>query len=761
MQATPGTGRLRSPRAPSAASAFAVGFAVGLALTLSACHRGPPRPVAPAIEASSARIVAEGDSAAVRRALVRSITRFQDVWRAGWKIGEVARHGALAFHFVQPDLEAGYYSPDVRRYLAIYCNAGWLGLLAQQGPPAANLATEGLPTHPGRMSVAELDAFRARAQSPAQLRTQGMGRVRGDRDRGTICPLWTPAEDDLPLDEADNPDLALIVAMRPRLRRERDSLLDRLGVAAARFPADGWITGQRVRFHLDQQEPAKALAAADLCAAQAAWCQSLRGVALERLARFDEAELAFRGAQRSALGGNDRGESALGGNAGGNALSENALACGDAFVLRIVDDRTRRSLSELDCRARLASLDTLWWLADPLWSDAGNDRFVAHHSRHTWTILRAAVERDERFSWREASGGDAMREVIVRYGWPTHTYWGGRFLDDTISLNREAARRIPDPPYPALEYSPDRMTFIPSWDVFSRPFDAAAAAWTIGRPAESSLDAWWPDEHMRRLPAVRPMPDGQLALLRRDSGMLVALAIDAPAPDQAADADQAAVATMVAGFGPGNTRVIERAPVENGATLRISGHAPWQAFVLSVELESRVPHEPTRRMRAGVRPPQALISSEVALSDPLLLHSRGTDERGALSPVEALALMRGSLDVQRSAPVGLYWETYGLAMSDTVDIAVEIVRDERASLLRRAGAVLGLTDGLRDSVAVRWREPSAERNVTIVPGGTSTIARAVELDLRNVAPGDYLLRVEVRGPGGRTARNERRFRIID
>ncbi len=712
-----------------------------LALTLGACHRGPPRPAPPAIEASSARIVAEGDSVAVRRALARSITRFQDVWRSAWKLSEVSRHGALAFHFVQPDLEAGYYSPDVRRYLAIYCNAGWQGLLAR-GTPAANPATAGLPTPPGRMSIAQLDAFRARAQSPAQLRGQAMGRVRGERDRGTVCPMWTPSEDDLPLDEANNPDLALIVAMRPRLKRERDSLIERLDVAAARFPADGWITGQRVRFHLDQQEPAKALTAADRCAGQTAWCQSLRGAALERLARFGEAELAFRGAQRS-------------------ALDANALDCGDGFVLRIVDDRTRRSLSELDCRARLAALDTLWWLADPLWSDAGNDRYVAHHARQTWTNLRAGVERDERFSWRESSGGDAMREVIVRYGWPSHVYWGGRFLDDSISLNREAVRRIPDPPYPALEYSPDRMTFIPAWDVLSRPFDAEASAWSIERPHGISLDAWWPDEHALRFPKVRAMPSGQQAVLRRDTSVLIALAIDDPAPDQAPDAIEAPVAALVAGFGPGNTRVIERAPVPPGATLRVAAHVPLQPFVVSVELESRVSHEPARRMRTGVRPPPPLEAGDVALSDAILLHGRAPDSTSAMTLTEALALMRGSLEVKRSTPVGLFWETYAFALADTVDIAVEIVRDDRAGLLRRAGAALGLAGGLRDSVSVRWREPAAERNITVVPGRVTTVARAVELDLRNVEPGAYLMRVSVSEPGGRSARSERQFRIID
>ncbi len=726
----------RPARVTRGASRLLAVLLIGLAV--AGCRRGLPKPAPAAIEASGARIVATADSATVRKALVRAITRFQNAWRDAWKLSEVGRHGPLAFHFLRADLDDGYFSPEVRRYQAIYCYAGWQGALAA-GPRAAMPLTGDVRDRPDMMSIADLDAFRARAQSLDRLRGKFINRIRGERDTGTICPIWLPEGDDLPLDEGTNLDLALRVAYRPRLRRERDSLLDRLSVAGDRFPGDQWIAGQRVRFHLDQQQPARALAVADRCDADQSWCESLRGVALERLGRTSEAERAFAIALQSR-----------------EVPADEATTCGDPYVLSLLDDAGRQRLAALPCTRRSAALDTMWWLADPLWSDAGNDRFVAHHSRDMMTRLRAAVDRDERHSWRNESGGQALRETIVRYGWPSHVYWGGRFLDDSVSINREAVRKLPDPPYPALEYSAfDRMTFIPAGDVLSQPFSSDPSSWTLSRSLNDALDDWTPTEHMSRAIPVRPMPAGQVVRLQRDSMVLLGFAVDSATPDHAPDPLSSPFAALVAGFSPNDTRIVTREAVPIDSTLRLTGTVPPLPFVLSVEVESRVPHEPIRRMRRGVQAPEHVRTGDVVLSDLALVRARALDTRSVLTASDAMSRLLGSLTLQSGEPLALYWETYGLPVGDTLDVSVEIVRNESAGVLRRVGAALGLADDLRDSVSVRWREPDAGRGVLQVQNTVPTVARTVILDLRNVAEGSYALRVQIRHIDGRTARSER------
>lgn len=724
------------------ARVFALLAAVVGATAVAGCRRGTPKPAPAAIEASGARIVATGDSAAVRKALVRAITRFQDAWRDAWKSSEVSRHGPLAFQFLRADLDDGYFSPDVRRYQAIYCYSGWQGALAA-GPRAAQPLTGDDRSRPNMMSIADLDAFRARAQSLDRLRGNFINRIRGERDNGTICPIWLPAGDDLPLDEATNLDLALRVGYRPRLQRERDSLLARLSVAGERFPRDRWIAGQRVRFHLDQQQPARALAVADRCESDQAWCESLRGVALERLGRFAEAERAFVRALAAQV------------------VPAGDPTCGDPFVLSLLDDDGRRHLAALACSARSAALDTMWWLADPLWTDAGNDRFVAHHSRFTWTLLRAAVDRDERHSWRFESGGDALRETIVRYGWPSHTYWGGRFLDDSVSINREAVRKLPDPPYPALEYSAsNRMTFVPAGSVLSRPFHSDPSSWAMSRGENQTIDNWTPTEHMSRGVPVRLMPAGQVVRLLRDTTVLLGVAVDSATPDHAPDPESSPFAALVAGYSPTDTRIITREPIPIDSTLRLTGNVRRSPFVLSVEVESRVPHEPIRRMRTGVQVPETPRPGTVVLSDLALVNARSLDAQSVLTADDALSRLLGTLTLRSSDPLALYWETYGLALGDTLDVSVEIVRNESAGRVRRLGAALGLVGERRDSVSVRWREPDAGRGVLSIGNDVPTVARTVVLDLRNVEAGSYVLRVQIRHVDGRTARSERVVQLV-
>ena len=78
------------------------------------------------------------------------------------------------------------------------------------------------------------------------------------------------------------------------------------------------------------------------------------------------------------------------------------------------------------------------------------------------------------------------------------------------------------------------------------------------------------------------------------------------------------------------------------------------------------------RTRFGVTPPaplSALKPGETAISDPVLIAT--TDVRTA--PTRRSAQMLGSTACA-AQKVGVYWETYGYAPGDSVDVAVIITR---------------------------------------------------------------------------------------
>ena len=75
----------------------------------------------------------------------------------------------------------------------------------------------------------------------------------------------------------------------------REELLDTLAHAARQLPVDGWIAGQRVHYLVEAGRAHDALAVARACTApEPGWCEALRGLALHRLERFEDAERAYR-----------------------------------------------------------------------------------------------------------------------------------------------------------------------------------------------------------------------------------------------------------------------------------------------------------------------------------------------------------------------------------------------------------------------------------------------------------------------------------
>ena len=145
----------------------------------------------------------------------------------------------------------------------------------------ANLTVAAAPADPraaGQQAQADFERFR-RMHLP---------RYRGRVPAGRSCPepvglnwcYWYDETNSMP------PEPDTIARMRDRLLRTLDSL-------GTREPGDNWISGQRVRYEVEANRPAQALAVARACRTVGWWCDALAGLSLHEMGRYAEAETTF------------------------------------------------------------------------------------------------------------------------------------------------------------------------------------------------------------------------------------------------------------------------------------------------------------------------------------------------------------------------------------------------------------------------------------------------------------------------------------
>ncbi len=704
------------------------------------------------------------DSIDLRKDLNKRISRFHKTWRDAWTQSLIDR-GQVNINLTQTQNDYNFrnFTPEVRRYQALLCYTGWLGE-ADMANAEARLYGSNFtaPTNPrDRVSIVDRQvAASAAASAPTgedspsvsastiganSLSLENPRRVRGDRNKGQVCPMWVPEEIGIPMDEGERLDLALPIGIRPIVRRARDTVITRLTQAAQRYPNDGWVSGQLVRFLIDNADYDRALSAARACASDDAWCAALEGLVYEQSWQMLDAERAFRRsveAERRMAG----------------------VPCADTTVMVLLPAGPRREARRLPCEVQAELSERVWWMSDPLWSVPGNERFVAHYARRTHLALRSAFDEDERYVWRAIAAGEALQETIIRYGWPTHTYWAGYQMDSAINIGRESVMMQAEPPYTSKEYAPDRVTLLPDYRAINNPFEAKATDWPFVRPDTTPLDDWWPSEHVAFPRRIATLPEGQMLMLRRDTSVLFGIAIDDPVHQLDARVDTPIEVAVVASTSPVDIQTIAQTTLPPGVSLRANGYLKPAPSVVSVEVPGRVATEIDHRSRFGIAPPPSLsemLPNEVGVSDPafVLLPSRGAEAPLDLETV--LKQMVGSLSFTRQAPVALYWESYGFAPGDTVDVEIRIARRDENSLLRSLGAALGVADGRRDSISIKWREPDPGRAAAVVATNVPTVARTLAIDLRNLAAGTYAFIIEMARPDGTRARGERRIEILE
>jgi hypothetical protein len=483
----------------------------------------------------------------------------------------------------------------------------------------------------------------------------------------------------------------------PRIRQARARLLAALDGAAATIPGDEWIVGQRVRYLLEDGQPLLAERVVAECRAVAWWCEALGGLVRHARGDFVGADSAFAAALANMPDDERCRWSDI------SALLEGELA-----------DRYHR----LDCAGRAALEARWWWLAQPLYSLAGNDRRTEHFARRVMVRIQQGRRTPFGLFWE-----DDLRDVLLRYGWPT---WWTR-----------------DPPAsPLVESEP----FVTGHGA-SPAFHFAPAARALDDPGKARPDDWridLPNARERYAPRYATAfgsLDHQAAVFRRDDSCLVVAAYDLSNDTLFADRPVSTALALAA-----DDRIVALAR-DSGLAARaraLAATAPCGPLVVS--LEAMAPRDRhVARARYGMTP-LARVPGQPAISD-LLLFDPPDSLPTTLDAVVPHA--HGSTRVPPDHRLGVFWELYGVdPASGTVAVSLTVA-PQGTGWLRRAVESVGLATRRR-GVRMEWEE---------VPEGASLAPRALAIDLAGLSPGRYVIEVAVRSASGNALTTQQEIRI--
>ena len=547
--------------------------------------------------------------------------------------------------------------------------------------------------------------------------------------RRSMCPNWMPAGEPLSSDERVTRDASLTNRWRAIARGARAVLIDSLAKLAKLKPGDPWITGEQVRFLVDQGNVSEALRVARGCTANQVWCAQLTGFALDAAGDYARADSAFDAA---------------------SAAMTPEKRCAWTSARLLLDRRDRSAYDHLTCDQRAAVNVNLWWLSTPMFSDAGNDRRSADFSRKVLVQLHSALPWDERFDWRNQFGGEALSEMLARYGWPAFAAFGGKFEEESHAgwMGFYDSTRTA-----TAEYPQDRIHAVPAWRAIQDPLHATADAWQLNMPPltgdEEPAVQWWPAEHYARAAGPIRQVSDQTAMLRRDGSVLLATASELHGSAIRLGSDDTSV-VLIRTTGPNDIERLPHTTYRNDQAVVVLAPIPAQPAIVGAELRAAKPGELSARTRFAVAPPPPLGElkpGERVISEPILIAATDGPVPG---PENALHYMLGSTRV-RGAKLGLYWETYGWTERDSVDVAVLIARREPLSKIRRLGMLMRVAHDINGSVAVRWSEPQPGHSAWTIPSSVPIQARSVRLDLSRLEPGHYAVTVLVNQHGSTVA----------
>ncbi|MBA3670986.1 MAG: hypothetical protein H0W68_03045 [Gemmatimonadaceae bacterium] len=552
------------------------------------------------------------------------------------------------------------------------------------------------------------------------------------------CPVWTPADEEPVGDERRSIDAGVDAKQRWGIGVLRSALRQQLDVAALQLPGDLPISRQRVRFALDANDLSGAAIAALSCDSEPAGCGLLQGLVLYRAGLVASADSAFRAAAR---------------------LMPERERCEWNDVRLLLDEDARGGYEAMPCAARTAMEARVWWLSDPMYLEPGNERRAEHFARKVMLSLVAGPANDQRIPELPRQGSGSVAESMIRYGWPAHMFWGGASTDygHDIWLRQQGAE--PARPYVLREYTHGRLHTVPLPSVLREPFAAAPGDWVLNEPPNE--DEWWPVEHYARdASRIVQLPEGQTVMLRRrertrylwaatlDTAILVRSMRDSVRAMLFRSRSETELERMGSFAGRMDRPLLVDALLPAGPAL----------FGIEMAGDSARPAARTR-FGATVIGPLMSLSGGRALSQPMLFDP-GTDRGATLDADEAASRMLGSTTLTGRSRFGVYWEAYGFPAGDSVEIRVELNREDRPGFLKRVSTALRLGSEESGNVGMRWRElPATSGAVRFLRGEVPVQMRSIVLDVSQLTPGHYRMSVSLASKGGSATSGDRTFEL--
>ncbi|MDH3290687.1 MAG: hypothetical protein OEO20_00365 [Gemmatimonadota bacterium] len=478
----------------------------------------------------------------------------------------------------------------------------------------------------------------------------------------------------------------------------RSGLITLLDSLRARHPGDEWLTGQLVRYLVDAGRIEEANRAAESCQSSRWWCLTLRGLVAHLSQRFDQADSLFAAALRT-------------------MPDEERCTWTDLSIL-LNGDAAKRYRG-VTCADRGPLNDHLFWLADPSYAIPGNDRRTEHYARNVVDRFFQQTGTPHGLRW-----GNDYRELVLRYGWSER--WEAELRDGGVG----------DPSVIGHE-RPGGRPFLPPSDVASAPETAAWDNWPLD--VERARERYAPG-YARQFRLL----DAQVAIFRRDDGIVVVSATELPRPEGDAmdDGTQAAFgqAALALTPGPDRLRIVRDGRVT--AVSRLALSTPAESGMLSVEALN-LRHGVAARRRFWLDVP-GIGRDGIALSD-LLLVDPSIPLPSTLDAAVDQALP--STTLPRGEPVHVYWEVYG-ASGHLVPFALTVIKEGKG-FLRRTVEFLGLAERDKPTVRMQWERPIVHPQEGL----------AIAVQLPEGEAGSFTLRLQAITAAGLPVTVERRIDI--
>jgi hypothetical protein len=299
------------------------------------------------------------------------------------------------------------------------------------------------------------------------------------------------------------------------------------------------------------------------------------------------------------------------------------------------------------------------------------------------------------------------------------------------------------------------------------PLSARTTDWQISATDSgyTDIDAhlrWWPAEHYAAPYPLHQLVDGQVAMLRRDSSIILATSTDLMASRLPRALGSRVTAKLIVMNNPDSLQMVAEHSGPVDRRLVLHGAIASRPVLVGIELPLIQPVRVGARTRFALTPVATLASmsvGEFAVSEPVILLAPAGDEPAPLEVNAALAMMAASTKTPATRKIAVYWESYGFKPTDSVDVAVWIERYTTQGTLRRLGNALRVTTDLNTPVASTWREPQPGFRINAMGGRIPIIGRSVILDVSRLPRGNYWLEVAVAKPGQEPARNRRTFTV--